>query len=175
MKYFYYIIFLSLAFSGYVVNESESKVIYYGSHPLHDWSGESKSIKLNTECQYEDMKACNIEFEIPLLSFYSGNDNRDSNMLHYLNAYNHPNVIMNFDNFIISDYFDNLIVSDLFLNGIKKTYEIPLNISLVSETAYQVESIFSISLNDFKVKLPSLLFLSIDDEIKIEVKLLIEI
>tara|TARA_B100000945_G_C20243900_1_gene531321 strand:- start:167 stop:694 length:528 start_codon:yes stop_codon:yes gene_type:complete len=173
MKYFEYLLFFSLAFSDYVIDESKSKVIYYGKHPLHSWSGMTSNIKLNSQCKINDDMNCDFEFQIPIMSFYSGNDNRDSNMLHYLNAFLFPNVKMTFENVIIMNYNGTLMNSQLHLNDIKRYYQIPINISSVSDKEYLVESIFFISLDDFDVEIPKLLFLPIDDQIMIEVKLLI--
>ena len=173
MKYIKYIIFFSLAFSEYIIDESKSKVIYYGYHPLHSWSGETTSIKINSECKSTNEFNCDFEFRIPVMSFYSGNYNRDSNMLYYLNAFLYPDIIMTFDNFIIKEYNTVIIEGKLSVNGISKRIEIPINLFHKLNKNYSIKSVFSISLSSFNIEVPKLLFLPIDNEIKIDIDLLV--
>lgn len=173
MKYLKYIIFFSLAFSEYLIDESKSKVMYYGNHPLHSWVGKTSSIMIKSECKSNKKLNCNFEFRIPFMSFYSGNDNRDSNMLYNVNAFLHPDIIMTFNDFIIRELNNIYIKGKLSINGILREIEIPLNIYAISENRYSIQSFFSISLDEFNIKTPKLLFLSIDNDIKIEVSLLV--
>ena len=50
----------------------------------------------------------------------------------------------------------------------------PAVVSIVSENNYLATSTFVISLSEFNIELPKLLFASIDNNIRIQVKLLIE-
>jgi polyisoprenoid-binding protein YceI len=173
MRYIQYILFFSFVFAEYVIDDSKSKVVYYGNHPLHAWSGITNSIAVSSECKSTNQINCNFEFRISFMSFYSGNDNRDSNMLYYLNAFLYPEIIMTFDNFIIREYNNSVIEGKLSINGTIKQIKIPIKVTLESEKKYSIKSLFSISLNDFNVEIPKLLFLSIDNDIKIDVDLFI--
>ena len=173
MKYLKYIIFFSLAFSDYLVDDSNSKVIYYGNHPIHSWVGETNSIMIKSECKSINKLNCNFEFRIPFMSFYSGNDNRDSNMLYHVNAFLYPDIIMTFNDFIIKEYNNIKIKGELSINGVLRDIEIPLNVYARLDNKYSIQSSFSISLNEFNIQAPKLLFLSIENDIKIEVDLLV--
>ena len=68
-----------------------SLITYFGVHYLHKWEGSTSDVKgvvshdINID-QYE----CSIS--VPLSTFSSGNDNRDSNMLVYCRAFDFPNI-----------------------------------------------------------------------------------
>ena len=55
----------------------------------------------------------------------------------------------------------------------EKDIEIPLNVYARLDNKYSIQSSFSISLNEFNIQAPKLLFLSIENDIKIEVDLLV--
>ena len=68
-----------------------SKVTYYGDHYFHKWEGSTGDIR--GDVQYdENKKQYNCSVVIPISTFSSGNDSRDSNMLIYCKAFDFPNI-----------------------------------------------------------------------------------
>lgn len=174
MKLIFIIIYFSFGFSNYLIEETKSKIEYFGIHPLHSWSGSSSQILLISDCNEIETNKCDLEFHLPIMTLNSGNDNRDSNMLNYLNAYVYPKVIISFDDFLIKEYNGELLPAKININGIKKMIKIPLKVSKSKGNDYFTSSIFTILLSDFGIKLPQLFFLPINDELKIDVNLLIK-
>ena len=173
MRLILHIIFFSLILGNYSVIQSDSKVEYFGRHPMHGFSGSSSSITLFSECdKIGDL--CDLMFKVPIISLNSGNDNRDSNMLNYLKAFSYPEVILSIDDFVIKEYIEEVIPCHMFISGMEQQVDVPLSLSKVSENQYKAETSFMISLNQFNIDIPKLLFIPIDNEIKINVEFLIE-
>jgi len=145
-------------------NHFEGTVAYYGSHPLHDWKGISSSI--NGEILFEpsnDSYSCMIEISVE--SFKSKNGNRDSNMLIYANALEHPKIL--FKSLNINIESDSAKITGIIkFSGKEK--KIITNAGIKINNGIQVSGHFTINLSDFDIKRPSLMFLKINDSIKIE-------
>ena len=68
-----------------------SLITYFGVHYLHKWEGSTSDV--NGVVSYNkasEQYECSIS--VPLSTFSSGNDNRDSNMLVYCKAFDFPNI-----------------------------------------------------------------------------------
>ena len=165
------IILINLIFS-YSIIQSESNLQYFGSHPIHNFSGSSSSIILFSDCN-EFSDECNFKFSIPIISLNSGNDNRDSNMLNYLEAFSYPEISLTVENFKIKNYKEELIPVDIKIHGMEQTINIPLTLVESLDRHYIAKSSFSILLSDFNVEIPKLLFLPISNEIIIKVQVAI--
>ena len=167
MKNFISILFLFCISYSQKYNHFEGTVTYYGSHPLHDWKGISSSI--NGEILFEpdkDNYSCMIE--IPVESFKSKNGNRDSNMLIYANALEFPKIL--FKSLNINIESDSAKITGIIkFSGKEK--KIITNAAIKTNDEFQVYGDFSINLSDFDIKRPSLMFLKINDLIKIEYNL----
>ena len=139
------------------------KVTYRGSHVLHSWIGESTEVIgfIEYENKYNGF-SCDIK--IPIESFDSKNANRDSNMLIYTNAIDHPNIQFKSDDLEISS-------TKAKVNGILSFGGESKNISVVLDVITGKDISFSgsfiIRLTDYKIKRPSLFFKKIDDEMNI--------
>ena len=115
-----------------------------------------------------------MAFKVPVISLNSGNDNRDSNMLNYLDAFSYSQIILNVENFEIKEYDEEFISCEMAIHGINQQIDIPLTLSRVSPHQYKVYSSFIILLDQFNISVPKLLFIPIDNEIKIHIEFLIE-
>ncbi len=172
MKQFLFILSFNVLFGNYSIIQSDSKVEYIGIHPIHKFSGFSSSITLFNICDEKD-NFCDLTFKIPIMSLNSGNDNRDSNMLNYLNAFRYPEITLKIKNFHIKEYRDESILSEVYIHGIQKEIKIPITLG-IDDKQYKVSSSFDIQLDDFNIPIPKLLFIPISNTIKISVELLIE-
>ena len=172
MKTFPFFFLWSLIFSQLNLDFKESFVSYEGSHPLHDWKAISNEIILETDCN-KNSTHCQLNFKIPIITFNSGNDNRDSNALMLVDGLTFPKVELNVKNFNMNSFLTgelNTVISSLNLNGHSKIQEIPLNLEL-NGSSFIIKSSFEVSLASFNIKRPSLLFLPISDIILINTHL----
>ncbi len=169
-----YIILCNLIFSNYSIIQSDSMVRYSGSHPTHGFSGISSSVTIDSDC-VDNNDVCDLIFKVPIISLNSGNDNRDSNMLNYLKAFSYPYIEVNFPDFLVKGYENDFIQCEIMIAGITKSLSIPLSLFKNNNNQYKVYSSFEISLKDFNIDLPKLLFIPIDSNIIINVDLLIAV
>ena len=173
MKSSLIILVANLVWGSFQINTQESFVSYTGYHPLHDWTGLSYQLVLETNCTSVSTN-CEALFNIPINSFNSGNSNRDSNMIYHLNALKYPNVNIKFNNINI---FNNLAINgskiidgEINFNNKKQSQKIPLNISN-NDSLLIVSSEFYIDLDKFDIKRPSLLLIPMKNEVKINVSI----
>ena len=139
------------------------KVTYYGNHILHKWSGESNT--MNGFLSYNEQNnefACDIK--IPIISFDSKNSSRDSNMLIYTNAIDHPNIQFKSDDLRLSSNKAE-VNGTLYFGGQSKNISVELDVITGKDISFS--GAFIIKLSDYEITRPSLLFKKIDDEIEI--------
>jgi len=140
---------------------------------MHAFTGRSSSVMLLSDCDSNRDK-CDLRFTVPVISLDSGNDNRDSNMLNYLEAFSYSEIILNIEDFIIKEYNSDSIPCTITIHGVTQAINIPLTVKQNSSDQYTASSTFLILLDDFDIPRPKLLFVSIDNEIRIKVDLLIK-
>ena len=142
-----------------------SKITYYGSHYAHDWQGHSSGISGRILYDADDQTANSCSLRVDLTTFDSGNSNRDSNMLTYLNAFQYPD-IMFVSNEISVEGINAFIKGQLTFHGITKDLNLKADISFTN--GFNAEGSFTILLSDYEVERPALLFKKIADEIKLK-------
>ena len=174
MKLLLPLILLNFIFSQYSIIQSDSKVEYSGKHPMHAFKGQSSAIILYSNCSNKDNSICDLKFKVPIISLNSGNDNRDSNMLNYLEAFSYPEIILEAQDFEIKEFSSKLNSFEFTIHGVSQVITIPLTIKKINSNHYQVQSKFSILLDEFNIPVPKLLFIPIDNEIRVNVSLLIK-
>jgi len=142
----------------------DGEIKYYGSHPLHDWIGISKTIIGKIDYNIKEMNA-NAIIVTPLRSFNSRVPSRDSNMLIYTNAIDHPEVVFESTNFEFAE--DSVhIYGDLSFNGITKSMKTSA-LFMQGDNIY-ISGSFFIRLSDYEIIRPSFMFMNIDNSVKIE-------
>ncbi len=149
---------------------SDSEIRYHGIHPLHEWTGISTSA--SGKVSYDQSTNLGaITVSVPLNSFDSRVYARDSNMLTYTEAIDFPLVTFKSDNASIKQ--DSLYVNgQLTFHGITK--DISVVASITRQNGFQVNGEFSINLSDYNVQRPTLLFIKIDDKIRIDYEFIIK-
>jgi len=162
MKFIYFLFFSAL--SAQNIEIKDARVQYFGSHFLHKWTGVSSQLNgyIFFDKNGKDHKA---RLEVPLASFDSRNSNRDSNMLTYTEAYSFPSAVFE-SNSIESSGDSVLINGQINFHGISK----PIITSARIDTAdgFKVFGSFYIKLSDYNIQRPGLMFVKIDDSIKID-------
>lgn len=174
MKNLLIILLISSLFSQSNVKITEAKISYTGNHPFHSWTGISSDLSLELNC-IEKNEACDYLFSVQWMSFNSGNDNRDNNMLYYVNAYEFQNIDFTFKN-VKNKSFQQNKTEPLVLNGTlsiagkNNKISIPLNIN-INNIYFDLKSEFTIKLSDYQVERPTLLMIPIKNEIIINISL----
>ena len=144
----------------------KSLITYFGVHYLHKWEGSTSDVKGVVSydkniLQYE----CSIS--VPLNTFSSGNDNRDSNMLVYCRAFDFPNI--NFQSTSIKVKGSALeIEGKIEFAGEEKDIKTNAKLNSLDNNFFAIEGELDILLSEFKVERPSLLFVEIEDLVKIK-------
>ena len=145
-----------------------STIIYIGSHPAHGWKGISENVKGGIICKDND---CFVQVIIPLESFDSGSSGRDSNMLFTTESHKYPNVKYHSNPFSIERIQNKEPSIDLSgyieFHGIKKDIETEIIINY-QDSVLLGTSNFHISLDDYEIDKPQLLFVPISDQIILE-------
>lgn len=148
---------------------SKSIISFTGSHPFHDWTGISNELKLEKKCSQKNT-FCKYIFSIPWTSFNSGNDNRDNNMLYYVNAYEYQNIKFTFDNIDLNKLGNgsHLLTGILEIAKNKNQLSIPIKLNILDKKIY-ITSEFEISIKDFNIEQPTLLMIPINEIINIKI------
>ena len=159
------IFFLSfLNASNYKVEKSQ--ITYLGDHYLHKWEGSTSDISGNVFYD-EEKKQYNCSVTVPLSTFSSGNDSRDSNMLIYCKAFDFPNII--FESASIKVNENSLDIEGIVeFAGKKKKIKSIAQLNNLQGNQFYVEGEFGILLSDFDIERPSLLFVKMEDLVVIK-------
>ena len=163
-SFFFFIIPFIIIGQTYDI-KNNSKITYYGYHYTKNWEGASNKIRGKIHYDFTSNSVNNCSLRVNLSTFDSGNSNRDSNMLTYLEAFNYPEVVfVSKDISIKGDYA--YVNGKLTLHGITKEIETKAKLSL--SDGFKATGSFYILLSDFEIERPALLFQKIKDEMKIE-------
>ena len=143
-----------------------SLITYFGVHYLHKWEGSTSDVKgVVSYDKNVDQYECSIS--VPLSTFSSGNDNRDSNMLVYCRAFDFPNI--NFQSTSIKVNESTLeIEGKIEFAGEEKEIKTNAKLNSLDNNLFAIEGELDILLSEFKVERPSLLFVEIEDLVKIK-------
>ena len=143
-----------------------SLITYFGVHYLHKWEGSTSDVKgVVSYDKNIDQYECSIS--VPLNTFSSGNDNRDSNMLVYCKAFDFPNI--NFQSSSIKVKGSALeIEGKIEFAGEEKEIKTNAKLNSLDNNLFAIEGELDILLSEFKVERPSLLFVEIEDLVKIK-------
>jgi hypothetical protein len=172
MKFFVLFFLWNIIFPQINLDLKKSFISYTGSHPFHDWTAISHEIILETDCKIKSSH-CELNIGIPIISFDSGNDNRDSNAFMIVDGLRIPKVVLTVNNFNMGSFIvgeNTSVVASLNFNGLSKPQEIPLKLE-INDNNFTINSSFKVSLESFNIKRPSLLFLPISDLILINAHL----
>ena len=162
---FLFSFFLSLSNASSFRVEN-SLITYFGVHYLHKWEGSTSDVKgVVSYDKNIDQYECSIS--VPLSTFSSGNDNRDSNMLVYCRAFDFPNI--NFQSTSIKVNESTLeIEGKIEFAGEEKEIKTNAKLNSLDNNLFAIEGELDILLSEFKVERPSLLFVEIEDLVRIK-------
>ena len=163
MRFLCLLLFVSfLSSQTYEIKGAQIK--YYGKHFLHDWIGISNDLNGNVFIDSDNSKY-QVEINVPLISFNSNNSNRDSNMLIHTEALTYPNVRFISTNIIVNQN-SAMVEGNLLFHGVTKKIKSTAVIDIAN--GFAAKGSFNINLKDYNVDPPTLMFITINDIIKIE-------
>lgn len=149
-----------------------STIEYTLVHPLHTVHGISKNVSCDVKYDDTTGKVTGVSVSADVLSFDSGNSNRDSHMGEVVDAIDYPEVEFKGDSVQYLQNDSLLVTGKLTFHNVTKT--IPVE---VSEKFDDNDTIFNgkffISLTEFKIKRPSLLLMPVEDKLTIEFNIVI--
>ncbi len=108
--------------------------------------------------------------------FNSDNTRRDSHMLETLEAFVYPTIewkvekIDNISGPLTPGGYSGLASGPLTLHGVTKQLEIPIELTVGGQAELTIEASFTILLEDFGIERPTLIFVPIENELPIGVK-----
>ena len=145
---------------------TSNKIVYYGVHALHKWEG-STTKTTGTLSYDKNNKTYSCNITVPLNTFSSGNDNRDSNMLTYCNAITYPDII--FKSKMIAVNNESIDLEGIIeFAGKKRNLKTVAHLLELNENEFSIQGEFEILLSDFGIPQPSLLFIKMEDNILIK-------
>jgi polyisoprenoid-binding protein YceI len=142
-----------------------SKITYFGSHYTSDWQGHSSGVNGIIVYDALDQTTNSCSLRVDLATFDSGNSNRDSNMLTYVDAFQYPDVMF-VSNEISVDGINASIKGQLTFHGITRDINLKADISFTD--GFNAKGSFTILLSDYDVERPALLFKKIANEMKLK-------
>ncbi|MFQ3597694.1 MAG: YceI family protein [Chloroherpetonaceae bacterium] len=140
--------------------KGESRLMYSLSHPLHKVEATTKDFIC--EVEVNDAKEIqSVKVSADVMTFDSGNSNRDSHAMEVIDAFTYPEVSFTSD--AISTRGNELSVSGkLSFHGVTK----PISFSATSQSQNGktlVEGKMTVKLADFKVERPQLALIPTDE------------
>lgn len=153
----------------------QSVVTYTMVHQLHAFEGTTATLRGKVAIAGGKL-VTPLKLTIPVVSFDSGNRNRDANALLALDAGRFPSVALDVAQFTEKGRTGSGAAFEvkgdasgtLKLHGVTRSVTIPLT-AKVAPDALVVDAAFEVKLTDYGIERPSLLFKPVEDEVKVTV------
>lgn len=154
----------------YQLSAKESSCTYAMEHPMHSWEGTSHQLTGSAVVDGAGRSAT-IKVQAPVLSFDSGNSNRDSHMAETVESYIYGEVSFTGT----ATRADSValvgadlsgpwqVKGDLTFHGVAKPIQVPVTVT-ATPGQLQIRGNFAIKLTDYGIELPSLLGIAVKDE-----------
>lgn len=148
-------------------DKSKSYITYHMSHPLHNWSGTSKEV--DGIIQYDDktFHITKVTIIVKVSTFDSKNSGRDSRMLEVTEASKYPAVTMESSSIVYKGTVLE-ISGTLTFHGVSKPVSFIANEQPSVKNKKIITGNFSLLLEDFKIKRPSMMMVKTDNEMKMD-------
>jgi polyisoprenoid-binding protein YceI len=157
------------------VAPAESSLTYHLVHKMHKVDGVSHKVEGKARLA-PDGKA-QVMIRVPSESFDSGNVNRDAHMKEAVEAAKYPYIELKAlaEGLTPPSTFPTTqkktFKAQLSFHGVQNTFDLPVDVTWESANKVKAQTTFAISLDGYKVERPSLMFVKVDDELKIDSKL----
>lgn len=152
--------------------KGESTIEYTIVHPLHTVHGISKDVDCTVNYDDASGKITGVSVSAGVLSFDSGNSNRDSHMGEVVDALDYPDVDFQSDSVQYLKDDTLLVVGKLTFHNVSKI--IPVKVSEKIDGGNTIfNGNFNISLTEFKIKRPTLLLMPVKDNLALKFNIVI--
>ncbi len=156
---------VTLVFQNPTFETTASSVTYSMVHKLHSWEGVSKDLKVATKWNEQKNEIEQISIVVNVATFNSGLSSRDSHMMEVLDGLTYPRIIFSSSNVQYTP--DGILVKGkLQFHGVERMIE-----TKVKQEKINRRLVFSgslpVLLEDYKVERPGLLFVKVDNLVKI--------
>jgi hypothetical protein len=147
-------------------------------HKFHRVNGVSRQVEGRARLLPEGH--VQVEVRVPAGSFATGNVNRDAAMKEAIEAARYPEIDLKAaaDSFTLPEHFpeesERQFTMLVTFHGVQQELEVPVKITFDSESRARARASFQVSLDAFKVKRPSLMFVKVDDALGIDADLVFE-
>jgi polyisoprenoid-binding protein YceI len=146
------------------MSKKESSITYKMVHPLHEIEATSKEADLQVEADPSKKEIESVSARVDVMTFDSGNSNRDSHAMEVIDAISYPEV--NFASTSITQVGDSLkVTGKLTFHGITQDI-VALAATKWSSDRVEVRGSFILSLTAFKIERPALLMIPVEDALR---------
>ncbi len=151
------------------LDAARSKVSYHLVHKLHEFTGTDEG-KLQGKARLNDDGTAQVQIVGQVKDFSSGNGNRDEHMMETVEAEKYPTVTVRAKMALStqSGEVEGKATVAANLHGTTQTLDVPLKVTFKGNAAH-VTGDFDMSVEGFSIKRPQLLFVPINDAMKITV------
>lgn len=147
-----------------VASKNESSVSYRLVHPLHLIEATSKDAIITATLNIASKRIENVTAQVDVMTFDSGNSNRDSHAMEVVDAISYPDVM--FRSASTSENGDTIrVAGNLTFHGVTRNI-LATAIATWSPEKVSVHGGFNISLESFKIERPTLLLIPVEDTLR---------
>ena len=155
----------------YAVDPATSTVAYHVVHPFHRVTGTSSRVE-GKAVLFPDGKVIAM-VRVPVASFDSGVANRDSNMRDAVEHGRFPFVVFKGVSSILTPVSygrpaPTTLRGELDFHGVKRPIDVPVSVEFQKDGSAKVRGAMAVSLDAHRVERPSLLFIKVDDDCRID-------
>jgi polyisoprenoid-binding protein YceI len=144
--------------------KDESSITYRIVHPLHEIEATSKDATYQLEIDPGKKEIVSVAATVDVMTFDSGNSNRDSHAMEVIDAISYPEV--SFVSTSVTQSGDSLkVLGKLTFHGVTQDI-VAMAKSQWSSDKIEVRGGFVLSLTAFKIERPSLLMIPVEDALR---------
>lgn len=147
-------------------DKTKTKISYELRHPAHTVRANSNDLQVKIEYDKLKNSIINAIAQIRVATFDSGNSNRDSHAMELIEATKYPRTQFKSSK-VVQEGDSITIYGDLTFHNVTKNITIK-GTSLQNGNRLIVNGRFAISLDDFKVERPTLLFVPSEEYLRFE-------
>lgn len=157
------------------VDAKQSSLTYHLVHKLHKFDGVSRAVE--GKARLAAGGQAQVMVRVPVESFDSGNTNRDEHMKETVEAARFPTVELKAlaEGVTVPSTFPSRVEkkfkAQITFHGVQQMFEIPVALEFVSANEVRAAASFVLSVESFKIDRPSLMFVKIEDDMHLDVKL----
>ncbi|HEY1587669.1 MAG TPA: YceI family protein [Polyangia bacterium] len=151
------------------------EITYHLVHKLH--KVDATSHKVEGKARITPDGKAQVMVRVPSESFDSNNVNRDAHMKETVEAAKYPMIELKAlgEGLTPPAAFPTTqhktFKAQLSFHGVQQVFDLPVDLTWESATKVQAAASFAVSLDTYKVERPSLMFVKVDDELKLDAKL----